>query len=183
MKFEETKLAGSYLIDLEPYNDERGWFARTYSKDEFTKTGFDGEWVQLNHSFTKQAGTVRGMHYQLPPFAEIKLVRCIAGQVFDVMIDLRKDSPTFLQWYGVELSAENKKMVYIPKGFAHGFETLCEDCELMYHHSDFYQPDSEGGIRYDDPLVNIQWPSEVISISVRDSAHPYLAKNFEGLKI
>src|SRR6478752_4125211 len=135
MKFTETSLKGSYTIDLNLFKDERGWFARTYCKNEFETIGHAKEWVQLNHSFTKQKGAIRGMHYQLPPFSEIKMVRCIAGAVYDVIIDLRKDSETFLKWFGVELSAENKKMIYIPEGFAHGFQALTNDCELIYHHS------------------------------------------------
>ena len=183
MKFEETKLAGSYIITPEPFVDERGWFARTFCKEEFKQIGFSGEWVQLNHSFTARKGTLRGMHFQLPPFAEIKLVRCIAGRVFDVIIYLRKGSATFLQWFGTELSAANKKMIYIPQGFAHGFETLTDDCELLYHHSQSYQPGHEGGIKYDDETIGIQWPQPVISISERDASHHGLDKNFEGLNI
>ncbi len=183
MKFEETKLAGSYVINIVTSSDDRGWFARTFDKDEFKKTGFDGEWVQLNHSFTNVAGTIRGMHYQLPPFAEIKLVRCIAGAVFDVIIDLRKNSATYLQWFGIELSAENKKMIYIPEGFAHGFQTLTDNCELIYHHSQFYKPGFEGGIKYDDPMINIQWPTKVSNISTRDKSHSFLDKNFEGINL
>ena len=183
MKFKETKLAGSYVVDIVAAADERGWFARTFDKDEFKKIGFSAEWVQLNHSFTNKGGTLRGMHYQLPPFAEIKLLRCIAGAIFDVIIDLRKNSATFLQWFGTELSAENKKMIYIPEGFAHGFQTLTDNCELIYHHSQFYKPGFEGGIKYDDPMINIQWPNAVTNISKRDEQHPYLAKNFEGIKI
>lgn len=178
MKFEETKLTGSYVVNIVASQDDRGWFARTFDKDEFKKINFDGEWVQMNHSFTNKKGTVRGMHYQLPPFAEVKLVRCIVGCVFDVIIDLRKNSSTFLHWFGVELSAENKKMIYIPEGFAHGFETLADNCELIYHHSQFYKPDIEGGIKYNDPMINIQWPAEVTNISKKDEEHPYLNKNF-----
>ena len=183
MKFEETKLVGSFVIEIIASSDERGWFARTFDKDEFKKIHFDGEWVQLNHSFTNVAGTIRGMHYQLPPFAEIKLVRCIAGAVFDVIIDLRKDSATFLQWFGTELSAENKKMLYIPEGFAHGFQTLADNSELIYHHSQFYKPGFEGGIRYDDPMTNISWPAKITNISKRDEAHYYLDQNFEGINL
>ena len=183
MKFVETVLKGSYVADVVAANDERGWFARIFDKNEFKNIGFEAEWVQLNHSFTNKTGTVRGMHYQLPPFAEIKLVRCIAGAVFDVIIDLRKNSDTFLQWFGTELSAKNKKMLYIPEGFAHGFQTLTDDCELIYHHSQFYKPGSEGGIKYDDPMINIKWPGKVTNISKRDEEHPYLDKNFEGIKI
>lgn len=181
MIFTETKLKGSYIIDLNLFYDERGWFTRTFCKDEFKKIGHDAEWLQLNHSFTKQKGTVRGMHYQLPPFSEIKLVRCIAGAVYDVIVDIRKDSPTFLQWVAVELSAENKKMIYIPVGFAHGFQALTNDCELIYHHSTFYQPNVEGGLKYNDPIINIEWPLEGIHISSRDLTHNLLTNNFIGI--
>lgn len=183
MKFEETKLKGSFVADIFAAADERGWFARTFCKEEFKKIGFTAEWVQLNHSFTNVAGTIRGMHYQLPPFAEIKLVRCIAGAVFDVIIDLRKNSATFLKWFGTELSAENKKMIYIPEGFAHGFQTLADNSELIYHHSQFYKPGFEGGIKYDDKMINIKWPRKVTTISKRDNEHNYLAENFNGIKI
>ena len=181
MNFTETILKGSYVIGLEPFVDERGWFARTYCKQAFAQIGHTAEWVQLNHSFTRQQGTVRGMHYQLPPFSEIKLVRCIAGAVFDVIIDLRKGSPTFLQWFGVEISAANKKMIYIPAGFVHGFQTLAEGSELIYHHSQFYEPGVEGGIRYDDPKINISWPLPLADISNRDKVHPLLDENFKGI--
>lgn len=181
MIFTETKLSGSYVIGLEPYTDERGWFARTYCKNEFAAIGHDAEWVQLNHSYTKQSGAIRGMHYQLPPFSEIKLVRCIAGAVFDVIIDLRAGSPTFLQGFGTEISAANKNMMYIPAGFAHGFQTLSDDAELIYHHSQFYKPDVEGGISYDDPKVKIEWPLDLTTISERDMEHPFLDDNFKGI--
>lgn len=181
MNFMETILKGSYVIGLEPFVDERGWFARTYCKNEFAQIGHTAEWVQLNHSFTGQLGTVRGMHYQLPPFSEIKLVRCIAGAVFDVIIDLRKGSPTFSQWFGVEISAANKKMIYIPAGFAHGFQTLAEGSELIYHHSQFYEPGVEGGIRYDDPKINISWPLPLADISNKDKIQPLLDENFKGI--
>lgn len=183
MNFEETKLAGSFVINIEPFSDERGWFARTFDKDEFSKIGFTKEWVQLNHSFTNKKGSIRGMHYQLPPFGEIKLVRCIAGAVFDVIIDLRKGSETFLQWFGVELSAENKNMIYIPQGFAHGFQTLTDNCELIYHHSQYYKAGVEAGIKYNDEMINIKWPQEITTVSDRDYEHPYLTKNFEGINL
>jgi dTDP-4-dehydrorhamnose 3,5-epimerase len=183
MNFKQTKLAGSYVVDIAATTDERGWFARTFDKNEFNKIGFTGEWVQLNHSFTNKKGTIRGMHYQLPPFAEIKLVRCIAGAVFDAVIDLRENSDTFLKWFGTELSAVNKKMLYIPGGFAHGFQTLTDNCELIYHHSQFYKPGVEGGIKYNDELINITWPEKVTNISRRDEEHPLLDKNFTGIKI
>ena len=181
MIFTETTLKGCYTIGLEPYVDERGWFARTYCKNEFGKIGHTAEWVQLNHSFTRNTGAIRGMHYQLPPFSEIKMVRCIAGAVFDVVVDIRKGSATFLQWFGTELSAVNKKMIYIPVGFAHGFQALSDDCELIYHHSQFYQPGVEGGLRYNDTKLNIKWPLPVANVSERDGSHPFLDENFKGI--
>ena len=181
MNFTQTPLKDSYIIELNTFSDERGWFVRTYCKNEFAAIGHISEWVQMNHSFTKQQGTIRGMHYQLPPFSEIKLVRCIAGAVYDVIVDLRKESATFLNWFGIELSAENKKMLYIPEGFAHGFQTLSNDCELIYHHSQFYTPGAEGGIKFNDTKLNINWPLAVINISERDNYHPLLSENFKGL--
>ncbi|MBK7433798.1 MAG: dTDP-4-dehydrorhamnose 3,5-epimerase [Chitinophagaceae bacterium] len=181
MIFTQTELSGCYTVDLQPFSDERGWFARTYCKNEFAAIGHDAEWVQLNHSFTRTKGTVRGMHFQLPPFEEIKLVRCIAGSVFDVVVDIRKDSPTFLTWTGVELSAANKRMIYIPRGFAHGFQALTGDAELIYHHSQFYTPGVEGGIRADDPMLGIQWPLPVTGLSDRDQQHPLLDDHFKGI--
>lgn len=181
MIFTQTELSGCYTVDLQPFSDERGWFARTYCKNEFAAIGHDAEWVQLNQSFTRTKGTVRGMHFQLRPFEEIKLVRCIAGSVFDVVVDIRKDSPTFLTWTGVELSAANKRMIYIPRGFAHGFQALTGDAELIYHHSQFYTPGVEGGIRADDPMLGIQWPLPVTGLSDRDQQHPLLDDHFKGI--
>lgn len=180
MIFSATPLTGSYVIGLEPHTDERGWFARTYCKKEFAQIGHEKEWVQMNHSFTSEQATIRGMHFQLPPHREIKMVRCIAGIVYDVIVDLRKDSPRFLHWFGVELSAENKKMIYIPEGFAHGFQALTDDCELLYQHTAYYTPGAESGIRYDDPAVAIQWPLQARFISERDAHHPYIDQNFKG---
>lgn len=181
MTFSETILKGSFIIDLKPFEDERGWFARTYCEQEFAAINHTKKWVQLNHSFTKQIGSIRGMHYQVPPFSEIKLVRCIAGAVFDVIVDIRKNSPTFLQWFGIELSAANKKMIYIPEGFAHGFQTLTNDAELIYHHSEFYKPGVEGGLNYNDPKLNIEWKLDITNISERDKQHHFLTKEFEGI--
>ncbi|MFY8127766.1 MAG: dTDP-4-dehydrorhamnose 3,5-epimerase [Chitinophagaceae bacterium] len=181
MKFTETILKGSYVIDLNPFEDERGWFARTYCEQEFKKIGHLKKWVQLNHSFTKLKGSIRGMHYQLPPFSEIKLVRCIAGAVYDVIVDIRKNSPTFLNWFGVELSASNKKMIYIPEGFAHGFQTLSNDAELIYHHSEFYTPGVEGGLKFDDPNLKIEWPLDITNISERDKQHQLINEDFKGV--
>lgn len=181
MIFVSTKLNGCYTIELSPFSDSRGWFARTYCKSEFQQIGHTKEWVQLNHSTTFSIGTIRGMHYQVKPFREIKMVRCIVGTVYDVIVDLREGSSTFLQWFGTELSAENKKMIYIPEGFAHGFQTLTNGCELIYHHTEFYNPNAEAGIKYNEPLVNIQWPLPLTEISERDNNHPYLDVNFKGI--
>jgi dTDP-4-dehydrorhamnose 3,5-epimerase len=181
MIFTETILKGSYEITLTPHGDNRGWFARTYCKNEFEQIGHHAEWVQINHSFSAQKGTVRGMHFQHPPYAEVKMLRCIAGSVYDVIVDLRKDSPTFLKWCGTELSAANKKILYIPAGFAHGFQTLSDDAELIYHHTEFYTPAAEAGIGYNDPAINIVWPLPVSELSVRDTNHPLIDSKFKGL--
>jgi dTDP-4-dehydrorhamnose 3,5-epimerase len=183
MKFTPTPLSGSFIVDLQLFSDERGWFARTFCKKEFEEIGHRKEWVQLNHSFTRHKGSLRGMHFQLPPFAEIKMVRCIAGAVYDVIIDLREGSSTFLQWFGAELSADNKKMLYIPEGFAHGFQTLADNCELIYHHTSFYTPGAESGIRYDDAKIGIEWKAPVVEISERDKHHPYLTDSFSGINL
>ncbi|GGA86336.1 dTDP-4-dehydrorhamnose 3,5-epimerase [Puia dinghuensis] len=182
MIFTATRLTGAFVIELQPYTDERGWFARFYCKNEFGQhIGHTKEWVQLNHSISYRKGTIRGMHFQHPPYREIKMVRCIAGAVFDVIVDLRRDSPTFLQWTGVELSATNNRMLYIPEGFAHGFQTLEENSALLYHHTEYYTPEAEGGFRHDDPAFAIEWPLSVSSISARDSGHPFVDNNFKGI--
>ncbi len=181
MTFTETPLSGAYLGRLSPRGDNRGWFARTYDKESFRQIGHTDDWVQMNQSMTHQTGAIRGMHFQYPPHAEIKLVRCIRGRVFDVIIDLRQSSPTFLRWFGTELSATNQTALYIPRGFAHGFQTLAPDCELMYCHSNVYTPASEGAIRYNDPKVGIDWPLPVTDLSERDATHPLLDDQFTGL--
>ena len=183
MIFEETPLKGSFVVSLTPFQDDRGWFARTFCKNEFAQIGHTKEWVQLNHSVSFQKGTIRGMHYQLPPFSEIKMVRCIVGKILDVIVDIRADSPTFLQWFGVELSAKNRKMLYIPEGFAHGFQTLTDDCELIYHHTNFYTPNVEGGLRFDDKMLDIHWQLPVSEISERDKKHSYLTNDFKGINL
>lgn len=181
MIFHSTFIRGLYVIELELFKDQRGWFARTFCKEEFKEIGHNKEWVQMNHSFTNNIGSIRGLHFQLPPYTETKLVRCIAGSVYDVALDLRKDSPTFLQWFGTEISVDNKKMILIPDGFAHGFQALSNNCELIYHHTNFYTPDAEGGIRYNDPLIGIKWPEEVSNISEKDSKYAFLKEDFKGI--
>jgi dTDP-4-dehydrorhamnose 3,5-epimerase len=181
MIFTPTTLAGSYEITLQPHSDNRGWFARFYCKEEFEQINHTKEWVQMNHSFTATKGSIRGMHFQHPPYTEIKVVRCIAGAVYDVIIDLRLGSKTFLQWFGTELSVQKKNMLYIPEGFAHGFQTLTEDCELIYFHSEYYRQGVEGGIKYDDPAIGIHWPLTVTEVSERDNNHVLLDNNFKGI--
>lgn len=174
MIFAETKIKNCYLIQLEPIMDQRGWFARTYCQNEFSQIGHIKPWVQINHSFTKYKGTLRGLHKQRTPFEEIKLIQCISGMVYDVIVDLRTHSPTFQSWISIELSKENKNMIYIPEGCAHGFQTLTDDVELFYHHSQFFNPEFESGIRYNDPILNIQWPLPITEISNRDRHHSLL---------
>lgn len=183
MKFEETILKGAYIVHLEPVTDPRGWFARTFCKEDFLKIGHKKEWLQLNHSVTNKKGTIRGMHYQLAPHCEIKMVRCIAGSIYDVIVDLRKNSPTFLNWFGTELSAANKKMLYIPEGFAHGFQTLEDNCELIYHHTATYTPSAEAGIKFSEEKIEIKWPLTVTEISERDLSHQNLSNSFNGIEL
>ncbi len=181
MTFTPTPLKGSFIVSIIPNGDSRGWFARTWCKKEFAGIGHQQEWVQMNHSFTQHTGTIRGMHYQLAPFTEIKMVRCIAGNIYDVIVDVRKGSPTYLQWFGAELSASNKQMMYIPEGFAHGFQTLTDNVELLYHHSSFYTPAAEAGIIYNDSTLGINWPIALADISERDRSLPGIDKNFKAL--
>jgi dTDP-4-dehydrorhamnose 3,5-epimerase len=181
MKFESTPLAGSFIIHLDQFKDNRGWFSRTYSGKEFEGAGLRTEWVQMNHSFSDEKGTIRGMHYQLPPFTEIKVVRCISGKMYDVIVDIRKESRTFLQWFCVELSKEALNMLYIPEGFAHGFQTLTDDCEVLYMHSAYYTAGSEAGLKYNDEKLNIPWPLQVSRISDRDNNHPVITSSFKGI--
>ena len=183
MIFVEAPLAGAYTIELEPFRDERGLFARTFCQKEFAKIGFHKQIVQINHSVTKQKGAIRGIHYQLPPVCEIKIIRCVQGKVFDVMVDLRAGSPTFMKWHGVELSHKNMRMVYIPEGFAHGFQAITDNAELIYHHSEFYSPEHEHGLRFDDPALAIKWPLPVGEISPRDRSYPLIDDKFRGIEL
>ena len=183
MKIKQTPLQNAFVIEPEPFRDDRGLFARVFCQQELQHILHNKNIVQINHSLTRQKGAIRGMHFQYPPKEEIKMVKCLRGLVFDVIIDLRKGSPTFLKWYGEVLSAENMKMMYIPEGFAHGFQTLEENCELLYLHTEFYSPEHESGVRYNDPKVGIKWPLEATDISERDKNHPLLAEDFSGIEI
>lgn len=172
MIFQKTDLEDAYLIQQESKSDERGFFARAFCAREFAQHGLANGIAQINNSLATKKGTLRGFHYQLPPKSETKIVRCIRGALFDVIIDLRPGSPTFERHYGAELSADNRTMMYVPKGFAHAFITLTDDCEAFYLVDEFYSPDSERGIRWDDPKFAIEWPIRPTVISEKDSNHP-----------
>lgn len=181
MKFSEISLKDACVVETTPLRDDRGAFSRLFCIDELEDMVKGDSIKQINHSLTACKGSIRGMHFQHPPKAEAKMVRCIRGSVFDVMIDLRKNSKTFLQWHGEILSAENMKMLYVPKGFAHGFQTLEKDCEMLYLHTEFYSPLHEEGICYDDPSIGIQWPLEVADISEKDKCFDVLTPDFAGI--
>ena len=172
MIFTETILQGAYIIDIEKRQDQRGFFARTWCLTEFEIQGLATRAVQTNISYSRRQGTVRGMHYQASPYAETKLIRCTRGAIYDVIIDLRFDSPTFKQWLGIELTSTNYRMLYVPEGFAHGFQTLVDDVEVNYQVSQFYTPEAELGLRYDDPAFRIEWPQKVQVISEKDRSWP-----------
>jgi dTDP-4-dehydrorhamnose 3,5-epimerase len=171
MIFTETKLRGAYLLDLDKHEDERGFFARAWCVDEFKKHGLNQRLVQCNISFNKRWGTLRGMHYQGEPYEEAKLVRCTRGALYDVIIDLRRDSPTFKEWFSVELTAQNHRALYVPEGLAHGFQTLVDNTEVFYQMSEFYHPECTRGVRWDDPAFAIDWPFTPPRLSLKDSQY------------
>lgn len=176
MIFNQTKLEGAYIIELEPITDERGFFARTWCKDEFNKYGINVDLKQCNLSYNKKKGTLRGMHYQAAPYEEAKFVRVIHGAIYDVIIDLRADSPTYLEWTSVELTAQKRNMLYIPEGFAHGFQTLEDDTEVFYHMGEYFHPESSRGIRWNDSSFNIKWRIEEPIISEKDQTYNFWQK-------
>jgi dTDP-4-dehydrorhamnose 3,5-epimerase len=172
MNFAETVIKGAYVIDPERLGDERGFFARTWCRREFEAHGLTAALVQCSISFNYRRGTLRGMHYQAAPHAETKLVRCTAGSVYDVIVDLRADSPTFKRWFAAELSADNRRMLYIPEGLAHGFLTLSDGAEVFYQMSEFFVPECARGVRWNDPAFGIHWPAEPTMIAERDRGYP-----------
>lgn len=175
MIFTETKLKGAFLIDIDKHEDERGFFARSWCMDEFAEQGLNDRLVQCNISFNKKRGTLRGMHYQAQPYEEAKLVRCTMGALYDVIIDLRSDSPTFKEWFSVELTAQNHGALYVPEGFAHGFQTLVDDTEVFYQMSEFFHPECARGVRWDDPAFRIPWPIARPILSKQDAEFIYIA--------
>ncbi|RZV47846.1 MAG: dTDP-4-keto-6-deoxy-D-glucose epimerase [Acidimicrobiales bacterium] len=175
MQFTETPLAGAYVIDLDPIVDHRGFFARAWAANEFTERGLDPTIAQMNMSESLLAGTFRGFHWQEPPFGETKTVRCIAGSVFNAIIDMRPASPTYRQWFGTELSAENLRMLYVPEQFANGFLILEDNTRLLYNVSRPHEAGNENGIRWDDPVIDVDWPAAVVHVSDKDQGWPTLA--------
>ncbi|AFY83097.1 dTDP-4-dehydrorhamnose 3,5-epimerase family protein [Oscillatoria acuminata] len=181
MKIVSTPIQGIYVVETKPFQDERGTFYRAFCDRELDSL-LEGKTIrQVNLSRTEAAGAIRGMHFQYPPHAEIKLIRCLKGRVSDVAVDLRQDSSTFLKWYQTELSAANAYMIMIPQGCAHGFQVLEPSSELLYLHTAYYEPKSEGGIRYSDPKINISWPLKATDVSPRDASHPLLSEDFRGI--
>lgn len=183
IKFNKQKIEGVYVIEPACFPDQRGELKKTFCEDEFKEINFDKRIVRAIQSLTLKKGSIRGMHFQYQPVSEVKIVECIKGSIFDVAIDLRKDSPTFLQWHGEILSENNGKILFIPEGFAHGFQTLEDNCKVSYLVTQPYVPEKEGGIRYDDPLINVKWPEEVTVVSERDLKHPALDERFNGVSL
>lgn len=183
MEFIETNFNGLYCIRNNKIEDERGFFARTFCKREFEKISFFKDFVQFNHSDNAKKGTLRGMHYQSMPHVETKLIRCLKGSVLDVAVDIRKDSPTFLKYFAIELNEENMISILIPEGFAHGFQTLDNNSILIYHHTEYYNQHVEAGIRYNDPSIGINWPLPIVNLSNKDKNYPLIDNNFQGIKL
>ncbi|MCH9827031.1 MAG: dTDP-4-dehydrorhamnose 3,5-epimerase [Gammaproteobacteria bacterium] len=182
MRIEPAPLEGAATIELDLRGDERGFFARMYCEKEFAAAGLETRFVQANNSSNAQRGTLRGLHYQLPPDTEVKLVRCIRGALWDVIVDVRPGSPSFGRWFGAELTAQNRRMMYVPRGFAHGFITLTDDSELIYFVSDFYEPKQERGLRWNDPKIAIDWPIAPSVISEKDANWPDFESDWHGVE-
>jgi dTDP-4-dehydrorhamnose 3,5-epimerase len=182
VQFHKTPLEGAYRIELDKRGDHRGFFARVFCENEFGAAGLETRFVQANNSLTLKKGALRGLHYQLPPSAEVKVVRAIKGALWDVIVDLRPGSPTYLKWFGAELNEDNRSMLYIPRGFGHGFITQTDNVEAFYLHSAFYSPGAERGLRWNDPAVRIDWPSEPLDISDKDRAWPDFNLEFHGVE-
>lgn len=172
MRFEQLGLSGACVVHLEERTDDRGFFARAWCKKEFEEAGLNAEVVQANISYNRKKGTLRGLHYQVEPHGETKLVRCTKGAIYDVIVDLREASNTYRQWFGIELSDRNRRMLFVPEGFAHGFQTLADDSEVFYQVTEYYTPGAERGARFDDPAFTIQWPLPVTVISEKDASWP-----------
>lgn len=182
-EFIPTPLAGLQVVQRQLISDARGFLSRFYCAEEFRDAGVVKPIAQMNHTLTKQQGAVRGLHFQLPPHAETKIVSCLHGEIWDIAVDLRRDSPTFLHWHGEILSAENRKSLLIPEGFAHGFQALTPDCELLYLHTANYHPEAERGLQVSDPRLTIAWRLPIIDLSPRDQNHPFISSDFQGIAL
>jgi dTDP-4-dehydrorhamnose 3,5-epimerase len=176
-----TPLSGLVVIERKPIVDDRGFFCRYYCSEEFHEAGLRKPIVQINHTLTRKKGSIRGLHFQYPPHLEAKIVGCLKGEIFDVAVDLRKGSPTFLRWHGEKLSESNRNSLLVPEGFAHGFQALAGECELIYLHTASYAPEAEGGLNVLDPRLSIDWPLGITELSDRDRMHPMLAVDFDGI--
>lgn len=174
MKVTETSLKDVYVIEPQVFGDARGWFMESWSEKKLKEYGIDNEWVQDNHSYSAQKGVLRGLHYQLNPCCQAKIVRCTRGEIWDIAVDIRKGSPQYGKWVGVKLTGENKKQLYIPRGFAHGFITLSDDVEVQYKADNYYAPECDGNIRWDDPEIGVEWPMEPTILSDKDAKAPLL---------
>jgi dTDP-4-dehydrorhamnose 3,5-epimerase len=183
LEFLATPLDGLRLVQRQTVSDTRGFFCRVFDAEEFAAAGVAGSVSQINHTLTRRRGAVRGLHFQYPPHAECKLVSCIRGSVFDVAVDLRRDSPSFLRWHAEMLTAENSRSLLIPEGFAHGFQALEADCELIYVHTAAYRADAEGGLSPADPRLAIDWPLDVIDLSQRDRSHALIGPDWKGIEL
>jgi dTDP-4-dehydrorhamnose 3,5-epimerase len=181
--FQDTPLSGAKIIQRKSIEDSRGFLSRFFCADEFQRAGLKSSITQINHTLTHQKGAVRGLHFQYSPHAETKVVSCLNGEVFDVAVDLRKNSPTFLQWHGEVLSRKNQRSFFIPEGFAHGFQTLTEDCELIYLHTASYVKDAEGALNVLDTKINISWPLPISDLSERDRNHSFIDQNYQGIAL
>lgn len=182
-KFNNTDIEDLYLIEPDPFIDHRGIFYRVYCENEFKEIDHKKSIVNINFSSTKKKGSIRGMHFQYPPRAEIKIVKCVKGRIFDVAVDVRKDSDTYLDWHGEVLSEDNYKMLYVPEGFAHGFQSLDDNVSIIYFVTEFYSPEYEGGVRYNDPRINIDWPLETTDISEKDKNQDLVENNFTPVEL
>jgi len=176
VKIKDTELPGVCLLDLEPAEDARGYLVRMFCESTFASRGLNTTWVQTNLSRTLSRGMLRGLHYQRPPMAEVKLIQCVTGAVYDVIVDVRRSSPTFGRWLGIELSEQNHTAIYVPEGYAHGFQCLVDDCRIHYHMSSPYSAALAAGVRWDDPLLGIPWPLAISAVSERDATLPFLAE-------
>lgn len=181
--FHPSKLNGIFIVEPKPLIDQRGYFERLFCIDDFKEIGFSKQIKQINHSYTKQKGAIRGLHFQYPPFMETKIIRCLKGIVFDVAVDVRADSSTYLQWHGEVISADNGRMIYIPEGFAHGFQTLSEDVEMLYFHTEVYSKDHECALHFADPALDIKWKLDTTGISERDRKHIFINDDFKGIRL